>query len=213
LPHILIQIPSYLYPDFFTLVMLCYIAWDVNPEVFRIGHFALRWYSGLIVIAFLTCYFLASEMIVREGDPKKIQENGTFYFLTGLIAGARLGHCFFYEPSFYMHQPLEILMVWKGGLSSHGAILGILFGMWIYARKVHIPWFWFIDKLAVVFTLAGVFIRIGNLLNSEALWCTYNSTMGIYFRPPGRRFSEASCPALRGHCLPRYISLALFTPC
>jgi prolipoprotein diacylglyceryl transferase len=168
--------------------MICYIPWDVSPEVFRIGHFVLRWYSGLIVIAFLTCYFLAARMIEREGDPKRIQENGTFYFLTGLIMGARLGHCFFYDPSFYLHQPLEIGMVWKGGLSSHGAIVGMMFGMWIYARKVRIPWFWFIDKLAVVFTLAGVFIRTGNLLNSEAIGVQTTVPWGFIFLRRGEDF-------------------------
>lgn len=170
--------------------MLAYILWNPDPEIFRVGGFVLRWYSMLIAIAFLVSYFLAANMIRRENYPAKIQENGLIYFFFGLIIGARLGHCLFYEPSFYLHHPLEILKIWKGGLSSHGAILGMITGMGIYAYKVKMPGFWFYDKLAVVFTFAGAFIRAGNLLNSEAVGVSTSRFWGFVFVARGEDFAR-----------------------
>jgi prolipoprotein diacylglyceryl transferase len=85
----------------------------------------------------------------------------------GVIAGARLGHCFFYEPEFYLSHPLEILKVWHGGLASHGAAIGILLAIWLFCRKEKRDYNWVIDRIAIVVALAGVFIRTGNLMNSE----------------------------------------------
>ncbi len=170
--------------------MLLFISWNVNPEIFSLGQFTLRWYSFLMALAFLVCYYLASRTVMREGYSVKVQENGTVYFVAGLIIGARLGHCLFYEPAFYLQQPLSILYVWKGGLSSHGAVLGIMGGMYIYARKVKIPWFWFIDKLAVTFLLAGFFVRLGNLMNSEAYGIATNVPWGFVFVRRGEDFAR-----------------------
>lgn len=170
--------------------MLGVIFWNPDPEIIRIGAFVLRWYSLLIAIAFLLSYYLAADMIRRENYPAKIQENGLIYFLIGLIVGARLGHCFFYEPEFYFNYPIEIIKVWKGGLSSHGAILGMIIGMGIYAIKVKMSPFWFYDKLAVVFTLAGTLIRIGNLMNSEAVGKTTSLPWGFVFEARGEDFAR-----------------------
>lgn len=170
--------------------MLAYILWDPDPEIIKIGAFTLRWYSVLIAIAFLACYYLAADMIRRENYPASIQERGLVYFLFGLIIGARLGHCFFYEPSFYFSHPIEIFKIWKGGLSSHGAIIGMIAGMGIYAIKVKMPGFWFYDKLAVVFTLAGVFIRIANLMNSEVVGIPTTKSWGFVFIGRGEDFAR-----------------------
>lgn len=170
--------------------MLLFIRWDVNPEIFSIGNFNFRWYSLLMAVAFLLSYYMASRMIKKEGVPTKIQDNGIVYFLAGLIFGARLGHCFFYEPVYYFHHSFEVLKIWQGGLSSHGAVLGVMTSMWIYARRVNIPWFWFIDKLAVVFLLAGFFVRFGNLMNSEAYGITTSIPLGFIFERRGEEFAR-----------------------
>ena len=170
--------------------MHLFITWDVSPEIFSLGLFTLRWYSLLMAVAFLICYSISIRMVKREGYPAKIQENGTIYFVAGLIIGARLGHCFFYEPAFYLQHPLAILQVWKGGLSSHGAVLGIMGGMYLYSLKVKVPWFWFIDKLAVVFILAGFFVRLGNLMNSEAFGVRTDLPWGFIFVRRGEDFAR-----------------------
>jgi prolipoprotein diacylglyceryl transferase len=85
----------------------------------------------------------------------------------GTVIGARLGHCLFYEPDYYLQNPLEILKIWRGGLASHGAAIGILVALWLFIRKYKKPFIWILDRIVVVVALAGALIRLGNLMNSE----------------------------------------------
>ena len=86
------------------------------------------------------------------------------------MAGARLGHCLFYDPAYYLRHPLEILAFWKGGLASHGGAVGILIALYWYARRrPDQPYLWLLDRIAVPAALAGSLIRLGNLFNSEIL--------------------------------------------
>ena len=90
------------------------------------------------------------------------------YVLAGTVIGARLGHCLFYEPEYYLSHPLEILKVWKGGLASHGGAFAIVIALWFYSRKVsHKSMMWGLDRLLIVVALSGCMIRMGNLANSE----------------------------------------------
>jgi len=86
------------------------------------------------------------------------------------VLGARLGHCFFYNPVYYLSHPLEILMVWKGGLASHGAAIGILTAIYLFVKKKkEYTFLWILDRIVITAALAGFFIRMGNLFNSEIL--------------------------------------------
>jgi prolipoprotein diacylglyceryl transferase len=89
------------------------------------------------------------------------------YVAVGTVLGARLGHCFFYEPDYFLKHPIEILKIWKGGLASHGAAIGILLSLWLYIRKHKLSFLWLIDRIVIVVALGGAFIRLGNLFNSE----------------------------------------------
>jgi prolipoprotein diacylglyceryl transferase len=99
----------------------------------------------------------------------------------GAIVGARLGHCLFYEPEYFLRHPLQILMVWKGGLASHGGIIGLLVALWLYIRKFKIPFLWLMDRIAIVVALANAFIRIGNFFNSEIYGLPTNLPWGVVF--------------------------------
>lgn len=143
------------------------IPWDVNPEIFRIGSFAVRWYGLLFASAFLFGYMIMLKIFRNENLSDALLDKLTIYMAVGVIVGARLGHCFFYEPGFYLSHPLEILKVWHGGLASHGAAIGILIAIWLFCRKEKRDYNWVIDRIAIVVALAGVFIRTGNLMNSE----------------------------------------------
>jgi prolipoprotein diacylglyceryl transferase len=91
--------------------------------------------------------------------------------LLGCIIGARLGHCLFYEPGYYLSQPLEILKVWNGGLASHGGFLGVMISVWLFNRKASkkIDYVWLLDLVAAPSLITGSYIRIGNLMNSEII--------------------------------------------
>lgn len=147
-----------------------YIYWDVSPEIFRIGVFALRWYSLLFALGFLIGLQILTWMYNRENKPLKDLDRLFIDVLAGTIIGARLGHCLFYDPAYYLSHPLEILMIWRGGLASHGGAIGILTAMYIYSRgRKDQPYLWVLDRIVVPIALAGMLIRIGNLFNSEII--------------------------------------------
>ena len=147
-----------------------YIYWDVSPEIFRIGSFALRWYSLLFALSFFIGLQIITWIFRREEKPQKDLDQLFLYVLAGTIIGARLGHCLFYDPAYYLSHPLEILKVWHGGLASHGGAIGILIAMYLYARKrKDQPYLWVLDRIVVPIALAGSLIRIGNLFNSEII--------------------------------------------
>jgi len=143
------------------------IPWDVNPEIFRIGNFAVRWYGLLFASGFVIGYYIMKKIFANEGYGDATLDRLTVYVAIGTIVGARLGHCFFYEPAYYLANPVEILKVWHGGLASHGAAIGILLALWFFVRKEKKPYIWAIDRVVIVVALAGALIRLGNLMNSE----------------------------------------------
>lgn len=144
--------------------------WTGSPEIFRLDGFAIRWYGLLFAIGFIIGYQIMTYIFKRERLPLRYLESLTFYVVIGTILGARLGHCLFYEPGYYLSNPLEIIMVWHGGLASHGGVLGILLALWIFVKKYkQINFLWLTDRLAIPSALAASFIRIGNFFNHEII--------------------------------------------
>jgi phosphatidylglycerol:prolipoprotein diacylglycerol transferase len=159
--------------------MLNFIIWNVKPQLLDLGAFELRYYSLLFALSFVIGYIIVLWMLKRENLDVSIMEKLTIYVILSTIIGARLGHCLFYEFSYYSQHPLEIILPWRGtigkdfrftgyqGLASHGAAIGILIGMYLFARKTKLPYLWSLDRLAIVVALAAFMIRTGNLMNSE----------------------------------------------
>jgi prolipoprotein diacylglyceryl transferase len=171
-------------------MILSFITWSAKPEIFQIGNFAVRWYGVLFALGFAIGYFIMLKFFRKEKVPVKLLDQLTTYMVIATVIGARLGHCLFYEPAYYLSRPLEILKVWEGGLASHGAAIGILLAVYIFARKNKVSYWWTMDRIATVTALAGFFIRMGNLMNSE-----------IFGRPTslpwGFIYENASDPAQR----------------
>ncbi|MFO7852445.1 MAG: prolipoprotein diacylglyceryl transferase [Bacteroidota bacterium] len=164
---------------------LAIITWDVNPEIFRIGNFAPRWYGVLFALGFLLGYLIFKKIFRNEGLRDEVLDRLTIYVAIGTIVGARLGHCLFYEPSYYLSNPLEILKVWRGGLASHGAAIGILFVLWLFVRKEKKPYIWILDRIVIVVALGGALIRLGNLMNSEIYGVETTLPWGFVFLRAG----------------------------
>ena len=108
------------------------VVWDVTPEIFQIGNYAIRWYGLLFALSFFFGYLILQRMFIREGIPVKLLDELTTYMIIGTIAGARLGHVLFYQPADYLANPIDIFKVWEGGLASHGAAIGILAAIAIF---------------------------------------------------------------------------------
>ena len=157
------------------------ITWDFNPEIFSIGKHAVRWYGLMFALAFLTGYWIFKRYLRSDKLTVKMLDALLIYLAIGIIVGARLGHCFFYEPDYFLKNPLEILKIWKGGLASHGFAIGILLALWLYYRKYKIPFLWLFDRIAIVVALGCAFIRIGNFFNSEIYGLPTNLPWGVEF--------------------------------
>ncbi len=151
------------------MLTLSYITWDIGPELFSIGPFSVRWYGLLFAMAFIVGFKIMQWMYKRENKPVSDVEQLAIYMIVGTVIGARLGHCLFYNPEYYLANPLEILMVWKGGLASHGASIGILISLYFYTKKKKVSFLWQMDRVVIATALGGSFIRLGNLFNSEII--------------------------------------------
>jgi prolipoprotein diacylglyceryl transferase len=148
-------------------MLLNFITWDVDPEIFHTGVFSVRWYGVLFAAAFVLGYFIMRKIFRQESVPVKALDRLTWYMVFGTLIGARLGHCLFYEPGYYFENPAEIVQIWRGGLASHGAAIGILAALLIFSRVECRPYLWILDRMAIPVALSGFFIRMGNLMNSE----------------------------------------------
>lgn len=150
-------------PDF-----LAAITWNVNPELVSIGPLTIRWYGLLFALGFILGYEIAKKMFQRDQIPLEWLDKAMMYVFFGTLLGARLGHVFFYDWPYYSQHLDEIIMIWKGGLASHGAAIGIIIALYIFSRRVSKKSvLWILDRTVVPVALAGAFIRTGNLMNSE----------------------------------------------
>lgn len=148
--------------------MLGYVTWTADPVLFSLGPFTVRWYGLAFAVGFIIGYNIVAKMFKHEGAPEKWLGILLAYVVVATIVGARLGHVLFYEWGYYSKHPAEILMVWKGGLASHGGTIAIIIAVfifsWVVTKK---PASWTFDKLVVPIALVGGLIRLGNLMNSE----------------------------------------------
>jgi len=162
-------------------MQLMYIIWNPDPEIFHIGSFSIRWYGVLFALSFYFGYLILIRFFKKEEVALKELDRLTTFMIIFTVIGARLGHCLFYEPEKYLNHPLEILKIWEGGLASHGAALGIIFGIWLFSRKSSQSFIWVIDRIVIVIALAGFLIRMGNLMNSEIFGIPTNVPWAFIF--------------------------------
>ncbi len=163
------------------MLILSYLTWDVTPELLTIGPFSVRWYGLLFAIAFIAGFKIMQWIYKRENKPESDVEQLVIYAIVGTVIGARLGHCLFYNPEYYLANPLEILMVWKGGLASHGTSIGIPIAIYLYTKKKKLSFLWQMDRVVIVTALGGSFIRLGNLFNSEIIGKTADVPWAFIF--------------------------------
>ena len=159
--------------------LLEFINWDPEPSIFGLP---FRWYGLLFASSFFFGYILMNRIFKKERVPEKWLDSVTIYMAISTVVGARLGHCFFYDPEYYLAHPLEIIQVWKGGLASHGAAIGIITGLILWSRKISKrSVLWILDRIVIMVALSGLFIRTGNLVNSEILGKPTTSELGFVF--------------------------------
>lgn len=175
-------------------MILNYIHWNPDPEIINIFGFSLRYYSILFVGGLIFCIYFLGRIYKRENIPSEHLEKLSIYGIIGIVVGARLGHCLFYEPSYYLSHPLEMILpitflsdggikfTGYQGLASHGGVLGVLIALYFYSRKTKHR---MIDTLDLIAVAAGVlfgFIRLGNFMNSEIIGMPTTKPWGVIFK-------------------------------
>lgn len=170
-------------------MLLDFITWDVNPVAFSIGSLSVRWYGILWAVGLYMAYLIQVKLYKNENCPQDWPDKIFTYMALGVIIGARLGHCWFYEwhtaaslglepiqifgwtinyRNPYIEHPFELLKIWQGGLSSHGGAFGLIFAAWLLNKKhFHTGINWIFDKLVIGVCITATCIRFGNLMNSE----------------------------------------------
>ncbi len=168
-------------------MILSQITWDVSPIIFDLGPLQVRWYGLFFALAFIICYIVLERFVFkREGIKVELLDKLATYVIIGTVVGARLGHILFYEPGYYLSNPLKILAIWQGGLASHGAAIGILLAIYFFVRKTGKSYWWVIDRVVIVVAVAGFFIRMGNLMNSEIYGHVTSLPWGFIFVRDGQ---------------------------
>jgi prolipoprotein diacylglyceryl transferase len=174
------------------------IHWNVDPEIFSLGFFSLRWYSLLFISGFILGWYIFRWFFRREGISEKLLDPLLYTLLIGTIVGARLGHCLFYQPDYYLTAEhfWEIFQPWKGGLASHGGTIALFIAMWWFAKhygkKHDFDFIWILDHLCIAVCFAATFIRLGNLMNSEIYGHVTDLPWGFVFE--GRGETEPKHP-------------------
>lgn len=165
------------------LNIVTYITWDINPDLFTIPiiNHPVRWYGLLFAAAFLISQQVMYFIYKKEGRLATEVDTLTIYAMVATIVGARLGHVLFYDPVHYFQNPLKIIMVWEGGLASHGGVIGILIAIYLFARKTKVNYLWMLDRISIVASLTFCMIRVGNLMNSEMIGIPANLPWAFIF--------------------------------
>ena len=163
---------------------LAFIDWQPHIEAFQIGSFGVRWYALFWAIGLIAAYFIVRKLYRHQGISADKFDPLFLYCFLGILIGARLGHCLFYEPDYYlgsiqgvieMFLPVKILPdgSWKyhgyAGLASHGGAIGCLIGMLIYAKRNRVRFITVLDNVCIATPMTACCIRLGNLMNSEII--------------------------------------------
>lgn len=153
---------------------IAFISWDPNPVIVDLFGFPIRWYGFFFAMAFLAGFRVVSYMFKQEGRSTEQADQLLMYTMVATIVGARAGHYFFYEFPLLQADPLRFFLQMItppfSGLASHGAAIGLFIAFYLYARKnAGMSYLYITDRIVPAVALAGFFIRMGNLMNSEII--------------------------------------------
>ena len=191
-----------------------YITWNPDIVALDLGFFAIRWYSLCWAIGLVAVYLLMHKLYRQQKISEEQFDPMFVYCFLGILIGARLGHCLFYEPGYYLSHPLEMLLPVRNipgkgwtftgyeGLASHGGTLGLMIALWLYAKHVKLRFLHVLDNVAIVTPICACAIRLGNLMNSEIIgrptdvpWAFIFEKVDMLPRHPGQLY-EAICYAI-----------------
>ena len=148
---------------------------DLNPVLINLIFFEIRWYSLAYIFGVLIGWWIAKKIIIFKIKNKniifdiKLFDDLISYIIISIILGGRIGYVIFYNFSYYLNNPIDVFKIWEGGMSFHGALIGIIIGTYFFSKKIKINMFFFLDVIASVAPLGIFFGRIANFINSELI--------------------------------------------
>ena len=175
---------------------MLYIDWQPSIEVFRIGIFSLKWYSLLWMFGLMIAYMIVKHLYRQQGVPEEKFYPQFFYCFIGVLAGARLGHCIFYQPDYFLTSGKGIIEMflpvhiqdngtWSyigyRGLASHGGTIGLFVALAFYWKKENLKPMMVLDNVAIAAPATACCIRLGNLMNSEIIGKTTDMPWAFIF--------------------------------
>ena len=140
---------------------------NFDPVAFNVFILEIRWYSLSYIFGIIFGWLYCKKRLIKNDSFQELFDNYIFYLILGIILGGRLGYVLIYNLSYYFSNPLEILMIWQGGMSFHGALIGIILATFIFSMKNKVSTFYFLDLVALSAPIGIFFGRIANFINSE----------------------------------------------
>ncbi len=158
---------------------------DLDPVLFDFGFLVIRWYSLAYIFGILIGWWLGKRIILERFQnlnfAAKEFDNLITYIIISMLLGGRIGYILFYNFGYYSSNPFDILKIWEGGMSFHGALVGIIFGTYWFSIKKNIPTFFLLDIVAFVAPIGIFFGRVANFINGELVGKTTDVFWGVIF--------------------------------
>ena len=173
--------------------------WNADPVMIQIGSVPIRYYGLFFASTILIGFYLMRRILRQYGFKDKMADDFLIWGVLGVVLGARLIHCFFYEPQYYLSNPLEILKIYKGGVASHGATIGLITAVFLFIKKYKIKFFELSDGIVFAAAVGATLVRIGNFFNSEIVGRVTDLPWGIKFLKHGNDYNIAKNLAT-GNC-------------
>ena len=146
---------------------MAYITWDIDPIVLDLGPVQIRYYGIVFALTILCAYIIWRKQMVRGGYTLNVADKFLLWAIVAVVAGARLGHCLFYEPDRFLSDPLSIIFFWEGGLASHGATVGLIIALFLFSRTNKLNPLEMMDRFTFAAAIGAAGVRLGNFMNSE----------------------------------------------
>ena len=156
--------------------------WNLEPTILELGSHGIRYYGVIFAFGILLGYHIWRKQMYRGGHDHEITDRWLVWGVFAVLIGSRLGHCFFYEYEYYFKHPIRILYVWKGGLASHGATIGLITAVILYARKYRFNTIEIMDRMAMPATMGAIFVRLGNFMNGEIVGKEFHGAWAVRFQ-------------------------------
>ena len=154
---------------------------NFDPVAIQIFSIEIRWYSLAYIFGILLGWGLSKRIFITDFELKEKFDDFITYLILGIIVGGRLGYILFYNPAYYLNNITSIFKIWEGGMSFHGALIGIIVGTYWFSIKKNIPTFFLLDIIAFVAPIGIFFGRIANFINGELVGKTTDVFWGVVF--------------------------------